>query len=276
MRVMAGLVAGAALMVASAQAGCGPEPQACKTHDGEYHIALPGPAPTPAPVVIFLHGAGSNGSAAMRNTDLLSRLKARGYAVLAPTGARRFGTGSGRSWNFLATMQGRDETAFLQAALADAAARFDLDTRRVLLAGFSAGGFMVNYLACARPETFAAYAPVSGGFWRPQPAQCLGPVRLFHTHGWRDATVPLEGRVLGGGRYQQGDIFAGLELWRATNRCKDENPGATSASGLFWRREWSACADGSALELALFAGGHQVPPEWADMVLDWFETGPEP
>ncbi|MDK3074886.1 PHB depolymerase family esterase [Sedimentitalea sp. JM2-8] len=198
----------------------------------------------------------------------------RGYAVLAPTGARQFGGNGGRSWNFLPGRDGRDEAAFLQDVVDDAARRFGIDTDRVILAGFSAGGFMVNYLACAKPDAFAAYAPVAGGFWRPIPATCAGPIRLFHTHGWKDATVPLEGRYLRNKRFQQGDIFAGLELWRAANACPDEKPSAYSETGPFWRRVWSDCAPGSALELALFAGGHTVPDGWADMVLGWFESQP--
>ena len=133
---------------------------------------------------------------------------------------------------------------------------------------------MVTYLACEAPESFAAYAPVSGGFWRPHPAGCAGPVRLLHTHGWSDTTVPLEGRFLGGGRFQQGDIFAGLEIWRAANRCPDQRPDAHAATGPFWRRSWTGCAPGSALELALFPGGHTVPEGWADLALDWFEALP--
>jgi polyhydroxybutyrate depolymerase len=40
----------------------------------------------------------------------------------------------------------------------------------------------------------------------------------------------------------------------------------------WWRRAWEQCAPGTALELVLHPGGHEVPPEWADMALDWFEA----
>jgi polyhydroxybutyrate depolymerase len=39
----------------------------------------------------------------------------------------------------------------------------------------------------------------------------------------------------------------------------------------FWRRSWQRCTDDTALELALFPGGHGVPKGWAEMALDWFE-----
>lgn len=264
---------GLALAVAGpAVADCGSDTGPCTISEGEYHAVLPAEEPADGqtrPVVVFLHGAGGTGAGTLRNTTLTEGLTKRGYAVLAPTASRQFGDGKGRSWNFFPGWTGRDETAFLQSVVQDASTRFGTDTENVLLSGFSAGAFMVTYLACDTPENFAAYAPVSGGFWRPQPENCAGPVNLFQTHGWRDSVVPLEGRFLGGGRYQQGDILAGLELWRATNSCLDEKPQGFEMTGAFWRRSWDC--DG-VLEFALFPGGHSIPKGWPDMVLDWFEA----
>lgn len=252
-----------------AQADCGATPDACSTSDGAYHIRLPDDAEN-APVVVFLHGFNGKGSATIRNDRVIGPLLDRGYAVIAPEGMKRNGDGP-QSWGFLEERAQRDETAFLTGVVDDAAARFGTSADDAILSGFSAGGFMVNYLACSDPDAFTAYAPVSGGFWRPHPETCAGPVRLFHTHGWRDGVVPLEGRMLGGGAYQQGDIFAGLEIWRAANACYDEKPSGFDEAGAFMHRRWSDCAPGSALEFVLFPGGHTVPEGWADMMLDWFE-----
>ncbi|WP_338055954.1 hypothetical protein [Ruegeria marisrubri] len=86
--------------------------------------------------------------------------------------------------------------------------------------------------------------------------------------------MPLEGRFLGGGRFQQGDIFAGLEIWRRANGCAENAPDGFASTGQFLRRKWTHCAKGGALELALFPGGHGIPEGWADMVADWFEGLP--
>jgi polyhydroxybutyrate depolymerase len=242
----------------------------CETDLGTYQIALPEDGGAGAPVMVFLHGFGSQGRNVIRNTALVESVLARGYALIAPDGIVRQ-PGGRRGWHFLPEWDGRDETAFLTGVVADSAARFGTSTDRTILAGFSSGGFMVNYLACAAPESFAAYAPVAGGFWKPHPARCAGPVRLFHTHGWTDAVVPLEGRSLGGGRFQQGDIFGGLVIWRHANACADEKPTGFSREGDVMRRVWNACAPDSALELALFPGGHTIPAWWSDMILDWYE-----
>ncbi|MCE8554028.1 polyhydroxybutyrate depolymerase [Ruegeria pomeroyi] len=255
-----------------ALAGCAGDAAPCETSDGTYHIALP-EVENP-PVLIFLHGHGGEGAATLHNARLVAPLLARGWAVIAPDGQSR-APGRPRSWTFFPGWEGRDETAFLAQVLADASARFGLDAERAVLGGFSAGAFMVTYLACATPGAYRAYVPVSGGFWRPQPDSCAGPVHLFQTHGWADPVVPLEGRFLGGGRFQQGDIFAGLELWRQTNGCVEHKPDGFDQTGTFLRRHWQGCSGGS-LEFALFPGGHTVPEGWADMMADWVEALPAP
>ncbi|WP_158964408.1 alpha/beta hydrolase family esterase [Chachezhania sediminis] len=260
------------LLPTLAAADCAGTPGPCLVETGEYHVVLPdSPAADPMPAVMYLHGAGASGATAITNSGLIGALTARGYAVIAPTGSRAFGGPDGHLWAFRDSFPGRDEAAFLGAVMDDASDRFGIDPDHTLLAGFSAGGFMVSYLACATPDAFPAYAPLSGGFWRPHPDSCAGPVRLHQTHGWSDTTVPLEGRYLGGGKWQQGDIFAGMEIWRHANDCPTETADTFDTTGPFWRRSWTACADGSALELALFPGGHMIPPGWADMALDWFE-----
>ncbi|WP_299886892.1 PHB depolymerase family esterase [uncultured Ruegeria sp.] len=251
-----------------AVAACGADEGTCDISSGSYHIELPD-SENP-PLVIFLHGYGGSGSGTMKNRGMVEPLLARGYAVMAPEGAVRNGR---QSWNFYDGFGDRDEKVFLTEVVQDATDRFGIDGERVVLGGFSAGAFMVNYLACAAPETFSAYVPVSGGFWRPHPETCGGPVRLFHTHGWVDNVVPLEGRLLGGGRYHQGDIFAGLEIWREANECVDTKPDGFGTTDQFMRRRWT-CADGGALEFALFPGGHTVPNGWADMMVDWYEGLP--
>lgn len=256
-------------------AGCAKAASPCEVGMGSYHIALPdAPADTPLPVVIFLHGAGSNGGNVLRNRAMVNTILSRGYALIAPNGAPRegrFGTG----WSFHPDFPARrDEHAFLDQVLEDATARFGLDRNRVLLSGFSIGGSMATYIACSTPDDFAAFAPVGGSFWRPHPAGCAGPVRLLHTHGWRDTTVPLEGRPLRGGAIYQGDVFQAMQILRDVNGCTMMRADSFETDGPFWRRRWERCTAGSALELALFDGGHRVPEGWADMALDWFESLP--
>lgn len=251
----------------------------CEIDGGEYFIAMPDKSDTPPPAVFFLHGWGSNGQAIFRsNTDVADAMLARGYAVVTPAGLQRQGR-SGGTWAFHPWFpQPRDEVAFINAVREDAIASHGIDPDRTILSGFSIGGSMTSYLACTTPDSFAAYAPLGGNFWRPHPTECAGPVRMLHTHGWTDGTVPLEGRVLRGEDSRdpealiQGDIFHAMDIWRQTNECFQLKADSFETDGLFWHRTWERCAPGSALELAIFPGGHIIPRGWADMTLDWFEA----
>lgn len=260
-------------------ADCAGSPGPCKlegaTITGSYHLAMPeGKAPEGGwPALMFLHGWGGDGAAVFRSQSRVAAATVRGYAVIAPDGSPREGR-DGRSWYFHpGDRDGRDEAAFLRAVADDAAGKFGLNRGRMLLAGFSIGGSMVSYVACEAAESFDAYAPVAGSFWRPHPGNCAGPVRLHHTHGWSDGTVPLEGRSVGGGALTQGDVFASMGIWRKANRCPQANPDQATTEGDFLVRAWNDCADQAALVLALHPGGHIVPEDWTGMVLDWYEEG---
>ncbi len=257
-----------------AAAGCATLQDApCEVASGNYDIALPDNVTAgPIPVVMFLHGAGGSGAGTMRNTGMVNRILERGYAVIAPTA--EVGHGQGGHWNFQGAAQGRDELAFLTEVMADATARFNVDPTRSILAGFSVGGSMTSYIACEAPDAFSAFAPISGSFWEPMPEACAGPVRLLHTHGWSDGTVPLEGRPLRGGALIQGDVFQSMQIWRAANSCTGLKADEFVSELPFLRRSWTRCTPGSALEFALFMGGHMIPAGWVDLTLGWFEALP--
>lgn len=265
----------------AAQAGCVDVPEVCTIPTGSYHIELPATAGAGTPALMFLHGFGSSGLGTMNMRGVVDAALKRGYAVIAPDGIPRPAPNAetGRTWAFYPMRPGpRDEIAFLQAVRDDAVARHGIDPARVLLGGFSLGGAMTSYTACAAPAAFAAYLPVAGAFWYPLPTGCAGPVDLFQTHGWADSVVPLEGRILRGGTslnapdvIAQGDVWQAMQIWRAVNGCRP-NPGTFAETGAFWRRRWDGCDSGRHLEFALFPGGHLVPDGWTDMALTWFEA----
>ncbi len=279
MTALGALAFAAGLWGQAAQAGCGDAPDACRIENGTYHIVMP-PAPAAGadgiPALMFLHGWGSSGQGTLNMRGMVEAALARGYAVIAPDGTPRAGR-NGRSWGFMPDRPGpRNEIAFLQAVRDDAVARHGIDGGRMLLGGFSIGGSMVSYLACAAPSSFAAYGPVAGAFWHPVPTHCAGPVDLLHTHGWADGVVPLEGRILGQadslddeGVFAQADVWRAMGIWRAATGCRP-NASGYSETGIFWRRGWQ-CDSGRQLGFALFKGGHMVPDGWTSMVLDWFE-----
>lgn len=254
-------------------AGCAGTSGPCVIASGSYNIKLPANHSTKTPVVIFLHGYGGSGKATLRNKRIANPILKRGYALIAPNAIKRK-EARASSWNFHPSFnRGRNEAAFLKDIINDAVKKFDLDPKQVLLAGFSIGGSMASYIACNNPADFTAFAPVSGSFWRPHPTTCSAPVKLFHTHGWADKVVPLEGRKINA-NFIQGDVFYALGLWRETNQCTQPRAEKMSVKGIFMRRKWESCDPDSALEFALFHGGHTVPKGWANMILNWYEALP--
>jgi polyhydroxybutyrate depolymerase len=257
-----------------ALADCAGASGPCEIASGSYNIRLPEGYNTQTPVVIFLHGYGGSGKATVNSKKIANPFLKRGYALIAPNAIKPKGARA-NSWNFHPSYdRGRNEAAFFKQVFDDAIKRFDLNPKQVLLAGFSIGGSMVSYVACNNPGQFTAFAPVSGSFWRPHPTKCTTPVKLFYTHGWSDTVVPLEGRHINE-RFIQGDVFYALNLWRETNQCAQPRAENISVKGIFMRRNWKSCNPDSALEFALFHGGHTVPKGWADMVLDWYESLPD-
>lgn len=261
----------AALHATTAAADCNGNPNPCQIASGTYHIVLPDGATGPVPAILLLHGYGGEGLGAIRNKGMVNLMLARGYAVIAPDGQKR-DNGRGRTWDFHPDRPAtRDETAFLIAVADDAAATFGLQRDKMLLAGFSIGGSMTSYVACQAPDAFAAYAPVAGSFWRPHPTQCAGPVRLFHTHGTADRTVPLTGREIMPG-FVQGNVFEAIDIWRKTNDCPHADAGLSETQGIYTIRHWTNCLPETDLQFALHDGGHSIPKGWAQMAMDWFET----
>jgi polyhydroxybutyrate depolymerase len=260
-----------ALCATVAAADCNGAPGPCKLANGTYHIVLPEGVTGPVPAILLLHGYGGEGLGTIRNKGMVNLMLGRGYAVIAPDGQPR-DNGDGRSWDFHPDRPAtRDETAFLIAVADDAAKTYNLKRDEMLLAGFSIGGSMTSYVACQAPDAFAAYAPVAGSFWLPQPTNCAGPVRLFHTHGTADETVPLLGREIMPG-FVQGNVFKAMETWRLTNGCPSAEADETVKLGIYEVQHWTNCLPGTDLQFALHEGGHSIPKGWAQMAVDWFET----
>ena len=263
------LIAAVLALAAGAASSCPGRSAPCAVDGGVYHALTPETGAARG-LVLYLHGWGGTGRAALGG-GWARRMLARGYVLAAPQGVPRRAGDRGGRWNSRADAALRDDVGFLRRVIADARARFGLEARPTLAAGFSGGGMMVWRLACDAPDAAEAYAPLSGLLWRPLPERCAGPVRLLHAHGWSDRVVPLEGRAVADGRLVQGDLFAGLALLRRANRCAADAPEALEVENGFWLRRWDCAAT---LALALFPGGHAAPEGWADLAIDWLEDAP--
>ena len=248
---------------------CGDADTPCEIESGTYHIALPSVEPRGA--VLLLHGGGGRGRGLL-NTNMARQALERGFIFVAPNGEHpkaRFPN----NWAVRADNFGheKDDIAFLGDVMDHVAETHGVSRSRMLLAGFSRGGSMVWDVACFAPDTARAYAPSAGAFWDTLPENCNGPVDLFHTHGWNDRTVPLEGRPVLGGTTAQGDVWESLRILRTNNGCTARQPSRSVVEDGNWFKHWDDCQSGR-IDLMLHPGGHGSPSGWAPRVLDWFET----
>lgn len=248
---------------------CGSADLPCEIEEGSYHMALPDAA-APSGLVMHLHGGGGTGRG-MLKSGLASEALSRGYVFVAPNGEHPENRWT-KDWSVRADNMSfdRDDIRFLKDVLADVREQTGLDDAPLLLAGFSRGGSMVWNMACYDPDFATAYAPVAGAFWDSLPSDCAGPVRLFHTHGWTDRVVPLEGRSFG--PVVQGDVWASLFVLRKTNGCTNRQPESSSFEDGYWLRHWTDCEEGQ-IDLLLHQGGHGAPKGWPQRIMDWFEAG---
>jgi predicted peptidase len=152
-----------------------------------YRLFLPPDLPTASdkfPLVIFLHGAGEQGT---NNVDqVATHIGGLWNAVRSPQyEAFMIAPQTDSGWNpsspFDRTME------IINSVIAEYP---QIDTNRIYLTGLSMGGYgTFNYLQ-AYPDFFAAAVPMSGG-GNPSKAYLYKDVPIWVFHGSADATVPV-------------------------------------------------------------------------------------
>ena len=250
---------------ALAAAPCNP----CQIDGGVYHVAVPPDwdGRSKLRLFLYLHGWRQHGTDATGDPNIAGVANRLGFLLVAPDGAEGpHGTG----WSHVGSPDTvRDDRAFLRAVLADAEHRWPIDMEAVVAGGFSQGASMVWDLACYEAPYFTAFIPFAGGFWQPLPVACAsGPVALRHTHGLHDHMVPITGRAILGGAFRQGDIFEGLQRFRAEDRCEAEPDRVSEDADLTCSR-WTQCDAVGEVALCLHDGDHSMVAPWLAASLRW-------
>lgn len=253
MRIVAALFA---CLLAAPAFACGPDTD-CMLGDRHYRIAMPDEHDGISKVgaIVFAHGYRGSARGVMRNGNLRRMVSDMGLALIAvkssqddwvlPNSPRR------------SDVDGSEEFTYIDAVIADASTRFAVNTGRMMMTGFSAGGMMTWNMACHRPEMFAGFAPISGTFWLTPPDTCAGPVaNVIHIHGDADPTVPLAGRAIAD--THQGDVMESLEMYA--------NYGGFGPASLSTPPRLT-CQDrrntkGDILDFCMFEGGHSFRSEY--------------
>ncbi len=145
---------------------------------------------TPAPLLVYLHGSGEDDQGIF-DRDTIDD----GFIRLAP-----FGRGTSNAYT---TDYAQDD---IREAIDDVCRNYTIDTTRIILSGFSMGGYGVYRTFVAMPRRFRALAVFSGspnlatrwlgaGFPDFTDPAALAPfkgMRMFIFHGGRDRNCPVE------------------------------------------------------------------------------------
>ena len=199
------------ILTAQIASACGPTTK-CRIGDRHYFIAMPDgyDGRTRIPALIFAHGLQGSGYEISTNPRLRAVANKLGIAFVSVKSA-------GTSWSIANSPTAyknseRHVLAYFDAVKKDLLRRFPIDPKRIVVTGASAGGMATWTLACRRSRAFAAFIPMSGTFWDPEPRRCRGPAtNIIHFHGAKDRTVPLQGRFVRGA--QHGSVTQALKMY---------------------------------------------------------------
>jgi len=254
-----------AMPVQAQQTGCeartpaGETRQALQVGDSERDFLLYVPEAHadagPLPVVVVLHGFTDNARGIRDDSDFNRLADEHGFIAMYPQGL-----GIPPRWNNgLSFFQRRDDPRdvdFLRALVPHLAEIACVDTDRVYITGFSAGGGMAHRAACELSDVYAAAGTVAGAFSEIlNGCQPERPVPMIAIHGTDDNVVPYEGD----GTWLP-DINEWAAEWAERNECTTVSvtlpaPG-DDVSGIAYT---GCAADAEVVLYTVDGGGHTWP-----------------
>lgn len=184
---------------------------------------------TQRPLVLNLHGGSGN----MVNAQGFSMLNPvsdqnnfiiawpQGYGI-APPG---FSWADGR--NTTADQAGVDDIGFIDKLIDTLITRYNVDTNKIYICGFSNGGFMVQRLACQLSDRFAAMASLGSSMDTVLYQNCnpSKPIPMAIFNGTADPAMPY-----GGGPMQNPKVIpvvpvdTTVQHWVKHNNCQTASP----------------------------------------------------
>ncbi|MGB1204612.1 MAG: T9SS type A sorting domain-containing protein [Chitinophagales bacterium] len=154
------------------------------------------------PLILALHGLGDSNEN-FSNVGFHNVADTANVIVVTPEAVSSF---LGTAWNNganiagIALNQGVDDVGFLSSLIDSMQARYNIDSTRIYVTGFSMGGMMSQKLACDLNHRVAAIASVSGSLPLLTSDDCMAerPISVIHIHGTADATISYtDGSLLG-------------------------------------------------------------------------------
>ncbi len=182
------------------------------------------------PLVIVLHGRGTNGEGMILVTRKgFDKLADRdGFITVYPNGID-LNWNDGRmdeEANDRAHRENIDDVGFISALIDLMIKDYNIDSKRVYIAGMSNGAIMAYRLACELSDKITAIAPVDGNIPQLLSSACVPyrPVSVLAINNVNDPLVPFEGGEIFGNfhRVKLGKVLSVKEsvmFWVNRDKC---------------------------------------------------------
>ncbi len=180
-------------------------------------------------LVINLHGGSGNMVNAQGFSMMNPVADQNGFIVAWPQG---YGIAPpGFSWadgrNTSADQAGIDDIGFIDKLIDTLIRRYNVDTNKIYICGFSNGGFMVQRIACELPDRFAAMASLGSSMDTVRYQNCSPsrPVPMAFFNGTSDPAMPYSGGALQNPQViPVVPVDTTVQFWVAHNNCQMASP----------------------------------------------------
>ncbi|WP_194819682.1 PHB depolymerase family esterase [Nocardia sp. XZ_19_385] len=186
---------------------------------------------TALPVVVVMHYRPGTSAEIAQTSGMNAKADQENFLVVYPQGLNE-------AYNALVCCGSEDDVGFIKQVVARMTEQWKADPKRVYATGISNGADMSYKLAVEVPGTFAAIAPVSGGF--------IGDKALKDA-AYKPATPVSVITFLGGKDRAAAQLGLGIETWQQRQGCAAEPVPQALPRGITLTA--GKCADGSDVQV---------------------------
>jgi polyhydroxybutyrate depolymerase len=212
------------------------------------------------PMIVILHGLGATPLYEAERTDFAPLAGLDQAVVVYPAGVdQEWNVGNGCCARPKAAVPNVNDVAFVSAVVASVEATHAIDTTRVYLVGYSAGGKLASKIACAGGSPFVAVATY-GAVPVTSCSSKGSKLPVLVADGTNDTALPY----VGGPRRAPPipSIASVVALWRTRDDCPQKSV-TTSPGPAVTTQTWS-CGGSTSVAEVLYPGASHLWPNGTD------------